>query len=207
MDKAFTSIGLISTAIPAESVGGGAPGGQLPFQPGDRFWPNGAHAEPLIHLRTAVPVPTPLAIPQRSPGFPRSPPCNWFEYTKSSQWTPRNFTILIYLWAGSQPEMKTWLLWYQRMNTQIKESQYKTTELGTTTSVATSPALRTWLITSSFSFWPPSQYSPIRTFSFFSPWSSPSQSALLSVQLVKNLPAMQEILIQFLGQEYPLKKR
>ena len=76
MDKAFTSVGLISTAVPAESVGGGAPAWRLLFQPGDRFWPNGAHAEPLIHLRTAVPAPTPLAIPQRSPRFPRSPPGN-----------------------------------------------------------------------------------------------------------------------------------
>ena len=50
------------------------PGRRLPFQPGDRFWPNGAHAEPSIRLRTAVPAPTQLAIPQGGPEFPRSPP-------------------------------------------------------------------------------------------------------------------------------------
>ena len=76
MDKAFTSIGLISAAIPAELAGGGAPAGRFLFQPGDRFWPNGAQAEPLIRLRTAVPAPIPLAIPQHGPGFPRSPPGN-----------------------------------------------------------------------------------------------------------------------------------
>ena len=76
VDKAFTSTGLISTAIPAKSVGRKAPAGRLLFQLGDRFWPNGAHAEPLICLRTAVPAPTPLAIPQCGPGFPRSPPGN-----------------------------------------------------------------------------------------------------------------------------------
>ena len=36
-------------------------------------------------------------------------------------------------------------------------------------------------------------------------WYS-SQGASLIAQLVKNLPAMQDILVLFLGQEYPLEK-
>ena len=34
-----------------------------------------------------------------------------------------------------------------------------------------------------------------------------TRRASLIVQLVKNLPAMQEVLVQFLGQEDPLEKR
>ena len=77
--KAFTSIVLIHAAVPAESVGeGGARARRLLFQHRDRFWPNGAHAEPQIRLRTAVPAPTQLAVPQGGTGFPRSPPGNRF---------------------------------------------------------------------------------------------------------------------------------
>ena len=87
--KAFTSIVLIHAAVPAESVGEGrARARRLLFQHRDRFWPNGAHAEPQIRLRTAVPAPTQLAVPQGGTGFPRSPPGNRFhqmctEFTES----------------------------------------------------------------------------------------------------------------------------
>ena len=37
--------------------------------------------------------------------------------------------------------------------------------------------------------------------------TSATRRASLIVQLVKNLPAMQEVLVQFLGQEDPLQKR